>query len=454
VALKEKVYLESLGCPKNLVDSESIAGHLHRGGFTFTTRREEASIIIVNTCAFIKEAVREAVGTITSLLQLKRNGACRTLVVAGCLPQRYGAAFFASRPELSNVDLVITPADLPRLAQLLRRHKAADSRCARSTVRRHASVTLRSAPRLRATPSHTAYLKIAEGCSHRCSFCTIPAIKGPYRSRSPRSIIAEAQRCVAQGAVEINLIAQDTTFYGRDRRTSADLATLVRRLCRIEGLRWIRLLYCHPDHFSKNLIAAVRDEEKVCCYLDLPLQHISDPVLKKMGRRKKSAGINKLITEMRKAIPSLWLRTTVMVGFPGETEADFSRLLDFIRETEFEHLGAFRYSDEEGTRALRMGEKIPPAVVEERYHRIMSAQSRISLKKNRSLIGSRQTVMVEGTDRTQGTAAGRTFFQAPEIDGIVYLTGGKVSPGAMVEATITGASEYDLYGEPVKPGKT
>jgi ribosomal protein S12 methylthiotransferase len=453
VALKEKVYLESLGCPKNLVDSEVIAGHLQSGGFAFTTRREEASIIIVNTCAFIKEAVQEAVGTIKSLLQLKKNGACRTLVVAGCLPQRYGASFFTSRPDLSDVDLLIEPADLPRLAHVLRHHKTVDSRCAYPTVRRRVSISGRSVPRLRATPSHTAYLKIAEGCSHRCSFCTIPAIKGPYRSRSPRSIVAEAQSLAARGVKEINLIAQDTTFYGRDLRTTADLATLVRRLCCIENLRWIRLLYCHPDHFSKNLIAAVRDEEKVCCYIDLPLQHISDPVLIKMGRRKKSAGIKKFINEIRKAIPSLWLRTTVMVGFPGETEEDFNHLLDFIKETEFEHLGAFRYSDEEGTRAFRMGGKIPPAVVEERYHRIMSAQSRISLKKNRSLIGSRQTVMVEGTDRKQGTATGRTFFQAPEIDGIVYLDGCRAQPGELVEAIITGASAYDLFAEPFKSGK-
>ncbi len=451
--MKEKVYLESLGCPKNLVESEALAGYLQSGGFTFTTCREEASIIIVNTCAFIKDAVQEAVGAITSLLQLKRNGACRTLVVAGCLPQRYGASFFTADPDLSGVDLIIGPADLPRIAQLLRHHTSADSRCTDPTVSRHASIAGRSAPRLRATPSHTAYLKIAEGCSHRCAFCTIPAIKGPYRSRSPRSIVAEAQSLAAQGVQEINLIAQDTTFYGRDLRTTSDLATLVRRLCRVEGLRWIRLLYCHPDHFSKNLIAAVRDEEKACCYIDLPLQHISDPVLKKMGRRKRSAGIKKLINEMRKTIPSLWLRTTVMVGFPGETEEDFSRLLDFIKETEFEHLGAFRYSDEEGTRAFRMGAKVPPAVVEERYHRIMTAQSRISLKKNRALIGSPQMVLVEGIDRKQRAATGRTFFQAPEIDGIVYLTGENVSPGAMIEATITGASEYDLFAQPITSGK-
>ncbi len=446
--MKEKVYLESLGCPKNLVDSESIAGYLREGGFTFTARREEAAIIIVNTCAFIKAAVQEATDTISSLLRLKEKGSCRTLAVAGCLPQRYGTSFFTDRPDLRGVDLLIGPSDLPRIAHLLRERTAPDSRCAFSRPLPRTSPPVRSAPRLRATPSHTAYLKIAEGCSHRCAFCTIPAIKGPYRSRSPQSIASEAKLLAAQGVKEINLIAQDTTFYGGG--TGADLASLLRRLCRIEGLAWIRLLYCHPDYFSKELIEAVRDEEKVCSYIDLPLQHISDAILKKMGRRKKSAGIRKLLHEMRRSIPGLRLRTTVMVGFPGETEKDFDLLLDFIREAEFEHLGAFRYSDEEGTRAYSMGGKVPAAVVEERYHRVMSAQSRISLKKNQALIGSRQTVMVEGIDRKQGMATGRTFFQAPDIDGIVYLTGGKASPGAMVEATITGASEYDLDGEPVR----
>jgi len=451
--LKEKVYLESLGCPKNLVDSEVIAGYLLNSGFTFTTRREEAAIIIVNTCAFIKEAVREALATIGSLLQLKKNGTCRTLVVAGCLPQRYGASFFTAHPDLIGVDLLIGLADLPRIAHLLQELKTPGSRCALTPARRRTSLTGCSVPRMRATPSHTAYLKIAEGCSHRCSFCTIPSIKGPYRSRSPRSIIAEGKLCAAQGVKEINLIAQDTTFYGRDLAATADLATLVRKLCRIEGLSWIRLLYCHPDHFSKNLIAAIRDEEKVCSYIDLPLQHISDPVLLKMGRRKKSAGIRKLIHELRKSIPRLWLRTTVMVGFPGETEEDFNLLLDFINEAEFEHLGAFRYSDEEGTRAFRIAGKVPPAVVEERYHRVMSAQSRISLQKNRSLIGSHQMVLIEGCDRKRGMATGRTYFQAPEIDGLVYLTQHRAQPGELVDVIITGTSEYDLYGEPVRHRK-
>ena len=453
MALKEKVYLESLGCPKNLVDSEVIAGYLQEGGFALTTRRAEAAVIIVNTCAFITAAVQEAVDTISSLLRLKEKGSCRRLVVAGCLPQRYGTSFFTDRPDLRGVDLLIGPSDLHRIAHLLRELTAPDSRCAFSRALPRTALPGRAAPRMRATPSHTAYLKIAEGCSHRCAFCTIPAIKGPYRSRSPRSIVSEAKLLAAQGVKEINLIAQDTTFYGSDLGTGADPASVLRKLCRIEGLTWIRLLYCHPDHFSKDLIEAVRDEEKVCSYIDLPLQHISDALLQKMGRRKRSAGIRKLIHDMRASIPGLRLRTTVMVGFPGETKKDFDLLLDFIREAEFEHLGAFRYSDEECTRAYSMEGKVPAAVVEERYHRVMSAQSRISLKKNRALIGSHQAVLVEGVNGRRGSATGRTFFQAPEIDGMVYLTRNRAQRGELVEAIITGASAYDLYGEPSTSGK-
>ena len=450
--MKGKVYLESLGCPKNLVDSEVIAGYLAAGGFTFTTRREEAEIIIVNTCAFIKDATDEALATIRSLIPLKREGRCRTFVVAGCLPERYGREFFTGNPDLHAVDLLLGPAELPSIAQLLSKRKAPGTQTAPPSVRQPAFLPDHTTPRLHATPSHTAYLKIAEGCSHRCSFCTIPAIKGPYRSRQPRSVVAEAELWAARGVREINLIAQDTTFYGRDLSPKSDLASLLRQLSRIKDLTWIRLLYCHPDHFSTDLMAAISEEEKVCSYVDLPLQHISDAILKKMGRIKKGAGIRKLINALRKTIPHLWLRTTVMVGFPGETEEDFNLLMDFLCEVAFEHLGAFRYSDEEETGAYLLGKKVPAAIIEERYHRVMSAQSLISLAKNRALIGSRQKVLIEGTDRESGRLTGRTFFQAPEIDGIVYLDRGSAAPGELLEVTITAASEYDLSAEPARGG--
>ena len=450
--MKGKVYLESLGCPKNLVDSEVIAGYLVSSGFTFTTRREEAEIIIVNTCAFIKDATEEALSTIRSLIPLKQEGRCRTFVVAGCLPERYGRKFFTDSPDLKEVDLLIGSAELPNIAQLLLKRKAADKKIFSSSARQPAFLPDHSTPRILATPSHTAYLKIAEGCSHRCSFCTIPAIKGPYRSRQPQSVVADAARWAARGVREINLIAQDTTFYGSDLSPKSDLASLLRQLSRIEELTWIRLLYCHPDHFSKDLMTVISEEEKICSYIDLPLQHISDTILKKMGREKKGAGIRKLIKALRKNIPHLWLRTTVMVGFPGETDEDFNLLMDFLCEVAFEHLGAFRYSDEEETGAYLLGKKVPAAIIEERYHRVMSAQSLISLAKNRALIGSRQKVLIEGTDRNSGRLTGRTFFQAPEIDGIVYLDRGSAAPGELLEVTITAASEYDLSAEPARGG--
>ncbi|MCK5256916.1 MAG: 30S ribosomal protein S12 methylthiotransferase RimO, partial [Deltaproteobacteria bacterium] len=302
-------------------------------------------------------------------------------------------------------------------------------------------------PRILSTPNHTAYVKIAEGCSHRCSFCTIPTIKGPYQSRPPESIITEVKNLAEKGTKEINLIAQDTTFYGKDLTNKKDLAYLLKQLSKIESIEWIRMLYCHPDHFSHDLINTIKEEEKICNYIDLPLQHISDDILKRMGGSKDSTKIRKLIKEIRKNIPNLWIRTTFMVGFPGETEKDFNILMDFAREVEFEHLGAFRYSNEEGTKAYRLKGKVPAHVIEERYHTLMSLQSNISLKKNQRLIGSLQRVLIEGINEENDMLLGRTFFQAPDIDGIVYVAEGEAAIGEMVEVRITDASEYDLFGE-------
>jgi ribosomal protein S12 methylthiotransferase len=250
-----------------------------------------------------------------------------------------------------------------------------------------------------------------------------------------------------QGVKEINLIAQDTTFYGKDLAGKKDLALLLRQLSRINGIEWIRILYCHPDHFSKDLMEVIKEEDKICNYIDLPLQHISDRVMKRMGRGKDSSTVRKLITEMRETIPHLWIRTSLIVGFPGETEDDFNLLMDFIREIEFEHLGAFRYSNEEGTKAYRLKGKVPAEVIEERYHTLMSTQAAISLKKNQRLVGSRQRVLVEGFSEEEVALLGRTAFQAPDIDGVVYIDKGESAPGEMVKVEITGASEYDLFAE-------
>ena len=302
-------------------------------------------------------------------------------------------------------------------------------------------------PRIRATPSHTAYVKIAEGCSHRCTFCTIPLIKGPYQSRPPESILTEVKTLAEEGVKEINLIAQDTTFYGNDLTPKTDLAHLLHQLSSIEKLRWIRLLYCHPDHLSSDLLSVIKKEVKICNYIDLPLQHSSDTILQRMGRGKNNRQIKSIIAGLRESIPGIWIRTTIIVGFPGETSDDFNLLMDFVTEIEFEHLGAFKYSNEEGTRAYTYGNTVPPDIIEGRYHRLLSTQSSIAFKKNQALIGTRQTVLIEGVDKETGLLSGRTFFQAPDIDGIVFIIQGTAPIGAMVEIAITDASEYDLFGE-------
>jgi ribosomal protein S12 methylthiotransferase len=441
--LKEKVYLESLGCAKNLVDSEVIAGCLQKYGYTFTTSKEEADIIIVNTCAFIKDASQEAVDTILNLALLKKEGNCRRLVVAGCLPQRYGKQLVH---ELKEVDLFVGVGEFPRIGELLEAERREPS-----FHPLHISTPTflldHTTPRILSTPLYTAYVKIAEGCAHHCSFCTIPQIKGPYQSRPPESITAEVKMLVAKGVKEINLIAQDTTFYGRDLTHKKDLPYLLKQLSQIEGIEWIRVLYTHPDHLSNDLIKIIGEEEKIVNYIDLPLQHISNRILKRMGREKDSTKIRELITELRRNIPNLSLRTTFMVGFPGETDKDFGLLIDFVKEIEFEHLGAFRYSDEEETKAYRFAWKVSVQVIDERYHTLMFTQSQISLKNNQKLIGSTQKVLVESTSSETGMPFGRTSFQAPEIDGIVYLHKGNAVVGEMVEVKVTDASEYDLHAE-------
>jgi len=445
--LKATVYLESLGCAKNLVDSEIIAGHLNKSGYGFTTAEEDADIIIVNTCAFIEDAVQEALATIKKLAAMKQEGNCRKLVVAGCLPQRYGNKLTVKSSDLNQVDLFVGVGEFHKIAQLLEEKPGDPTQGGKLHLEGTAFLPDHTTPRIRATASHTAYLKIAEGCSHLCSFCTIPAIKGPYRSRKPESIIAEGQMLSQSGVKEVNLIAQDTTAYGYDLPGKTDLSYLLKHLSRDTDLEWIRILYGHPKHLSRDVLTVMGEEEKVCNYIDLPLQHISDAVLDKMARRTKATMIKKMVGEMRKIIPDLWLRTTFIVGFPGETDDDFGQLLEFAKEVEFEHLGAFKYSDEEGTKAHGLKNKVQPQVIEDRFHQLMSAQALISLNKNQALIGTTQRVLIEGVDSTSGMLTGRTSFQAPDIDGIVFITKGSAPAGMLVEVTITDAAAYDLFGE-------
>jgi len=424
-----------------------MLGSLLQGGYAFTTDKDEANIIIVNTCAFISDATQEALEIIATLIPLKKNGVCRKLVVAGCLPQRYGSNLTRKFTELNGVDLFVGVGDFPNIAELLLNAERGTPHPSPFYLDAPPFLLDHTTPRIRATPSHTAYVKIAEGCSHRCTFCTIPLIKGPYRSRLSESIFTEVHTLAEEGVKEINLIAQDTTFYGNDLTPRTDLAHLLKMLSPIEKLTWIRILYCHPNHLTSDLISVIGKEATICNYIDLPLQHSSNAILKKMGRRIENKEIRKLIAELREKIPGIWIRTTLIVGFPGETTDDFNLLMEFVNEIEFEHLGVFRYSNEEGTASCRYGNPVPPDIIEERYHQVMSAQASIAFKKNQALIGTRQTVLIEGVDTENGLLSGRTFFQAPDIDGIVYITKGTASTGDMVELSIIDASEYDLFGE-------
>ena len=440
----DKIYLVSLGCAKNLVDSEVIQGTLVTSGYTLTRDKEAAEIIIVNTCAFIEEATREAISTILELSEQKRVGACRYLVVCGCLPQRYKEALLQELPE---VDLFLGTGEFQHIAQHLKTLKQGHYKSKVFTAR-PTYLLNPGTPRILATPGYTAYVKIAEGCSHHCTYCIIPEIRGPYKSRSPQSIAAEVKNLAARGVREINLIAQDTTYYGLDSSCGSGLAGLLKKLVKIPDIRWIRLLYCHPHNLTEELISILAGKQTVCNYLDLPLQHISDPVLKRMGRRTTTTQIQELLQMIRSRVPAIALRTTLMVGFPGETEKDFAQLRSFVQTFAFEHLGIFRYRDEEGTAACKLTPKVPEGVKEERYHDIMTLQSGISRKKNRRRAGQRIEVLVEGASSSPKYALqGRAAFQAPEVDGVIFIEKGKASAGSFVKVRITKGLTYDLVGE-------
>jgi len=438
--MKETVCLVSLGCPKNLVDSEVMLGLLSEGGHPLTRDPSKAEILIVNTCSFIQDASQEAIDTILQLARYKKEGRCKRLVVAGCLPQRYGNAL---EKELPEVDLFIGTGTFQKLPQILSQESNKKSYLTLSTF-----LYDEKTPRILSTPSFTAYLKIAEGCSKYCTFCTVPKIRGPYRSRRPSSILKEAQRLAGQGVQEIILIAQDTTAYGEDLKEEANLETLLETLVKVRGLHWIRILYAYPKarYFTEGLLAVIAQEEKICPYLDIPIQHIDDGILKRMGRQSKGKEIQDLIEKIRTFIPKISLRSSLIVGFPGETETQFNRLLQFVEETQFDHLGVFKYSREEGTPASRLPKQVSDEVKEERMGILMECQRKISLKKNRQMIGERVEVFVEARDEKKRILRGRLRTQAPEIDGCVFLKG-EAKPGNRVMVRIMQAYPYDLKGK-------
>ncbi len=435
------VHMISLGCPKNLVDSEVMLGLLSRNRYTITPDETRAEVIIINTCSFIREATEESIDTILRVSRHKREGLCQRLIVCGCLPQRYGAQLLDEFPE---VDLFIGTGQFHLIDSLI------ESAPQKIYMENNPSFLYDDqTPRLISTPNHTAYVKIAEGCSRACSFCTVPKLRGRYRSRNPASVIEEVSQLARAGIKEIVIVSQDTTSYGRDLGKGASLEALLRDMVKIEGIEWIRLLYFYPDprKLTDGLMEVIAREEKICKYIDLPIQHIDDGILEAMKRGITGSKLRQLIDTLRRRITGLTLRTSLIVGFPGETEARFRRLMEFIEEVQFDRMGVFRYSPEEGTAAASLGNQVPEEIKEARYRQIMQLQANISLRKNIGLIGTVQRVLVEGyCPETHYLLRGRMASQAPDIDGEVYITKGTAS-SRMVNLRVTHVSEYDVIGE-------
>ncbi|WP_173195912.1 30S ribosomal protein S12 methylthiotransferase RimO [Geobacter sp. SVR] len=433
----------SLGCPKNLVDAEVMLGVMARQNYEITTDEKEADVIIVNTCSFIKEAKQESIDAILDLAERKHDGRCHTLIVSGCLPQRYQEELARELPE---VDIFIGTGDYPRIAEILAEKGATDEQL--RYVGDPDYIYDESLPRLNSSPAWYSYLKIGEGCSNCCSYCIIPQLRGAYRSRPLEALVAEAEALAARGVKELNIISQDITRYGSDLEEEITLETLLRRLVAIDGIRWVRLLYAYPDGIDEGLIALIRDEPKICKYLDIPIQHISDPVLQRMKRRSSEQQIRDLITTLRREIPGIALRTSLIVGFPGEAIEDFNSLMEFVEQTQFDRLGVFCYSREEGTPAALMPNQVSERIKRERYRKLMRTQARLSFRRNRALIGRTEQVIVEGySEETELLLKGRSSRQAPDIDGQVYITAGNAEVGDIVTLKITDSSDYDLIGE-------
>jgi len=436
----EKVHLISLGCPKNLIDSELMLGALTRSGYALTSEPAEAEVLVVNTCAFIESAKQESIDTILAAAELKRGKPGRRLVVAGCLAQRYGAELRELMPE---VDIFVGTGNFLDLPDLLRRTETPEKRPVPYPGAAHLLPSLES-PRLLAGESFSAYLKVSEGCNHQCAFCIIPKIRGRHESRPLDDLLAETRSLVARGVREINLIAQDLTAYGRDLNPPVTLAALLRSLAAVDGLRWIRLLYCYPNLVTDELLDTIGALDRVVNYIDMPLQHADDGMLRAMRRERSGAALHRLLERIRGRIPGVALRTSFIVGFPGETAQAFDHLLDFVRTEQFDRVGVFTYSREEETAAFDLAGQVPESVKRARRAELMETQAEISLRKNRDLLGREVEVLVEGPapDSVAGPA-GRLATQAPEIDGAVFLTG-NAAPGQFVRARVERAMTYDV----------
>ncbi|MEE2780346.1 MAG: 30S ribosomal protein S12 methylthiotransferase RimO [Myxococcota bacterium] len=440
-----RVYFVSLGCPKNRVDSEIMLGELNRRDYQVVQSAEEADVLVVNTCGFVEDARAESIETIVELSGAKEAaGGDKQLVVAGCLTQRYSDEL---QKELPEVDLFLGTGEPARIGELLDQQMPAmkGPRKPLSLVGKPGYNYDAYSPRVMTTEPWTAYVKIAEGCSQRCAFCIIPRLRGGQKSRPMDDVVTEVRALAESGVREINLIAQDLTHYGHDLKNGTELEDLLRRLVKIDGIHWIRLLYAYPHNFTDGLIDVIASEDRIASYVDMPLQHIADPMLSRMRRRFSEADTRALVKRMRDRIPNLVFRTTFIVGHPGETQDEFQRLYDFVAESRFERMGVFKYSPEDGTRAARMPDHPMRIAKEDRHHKLMMLQQGISQEIQAALVGTEVDLLVEGVSKeTDLLLQGRTWGQAPEIDGLTYVNEGWAEPGAIVRAEIVDSGDYDL----------
>jgi len=439
----KRIHFVSLGCPKNRVDTETMLAQLP-GPYELTANAEEAEVIVVNTCAFVEEAKVESIDTILDMARMREEGKLKKLVVTGCLAQRYPTELAKDLPE---VDHFVGTNDLNVVAELLTGKKRKRLNVS-DPDRRGFDWDL---PRQASTPGYTTYLKVAEGCSNTCAFCIIPTLRGPQRSRSIDSCVAEARALAEKGVVEFNLIAQDLTAYGYDLEPRSNVTDLLKALAAVDGIRWIRLLYAYPRNFPRGLIDLMGSEPKIVPYLDMPLQHISESVLKRMKRGTSADQVRRRVAEIRERVPHVTFRTTFIVGFPGETDAEYRELLDFVRESRFDRVGVFAYSQEEGTPAADMPDQVPDEVKKARLDELMFTQRGISRELNKALIGREVEVLVEGhSDESDLVWVGRTSQQAPEIDGITYVSGFEedLKPGTILQGRVEQVTDYDLVVGP------
>ncbi|MFH0840028.1 MAG: 30S ribosomal protein S12 methylthiotransferase RimO [Candidatus Omnitrophota bacterium] len=441
---KTKVGIISLGCPRNLVDSEILLGILEDNGFQIS-ELVEADIGIINTCAFIDEAKRESIDMILEVIDLKKKGRLSKVIVAGCLAERYGKALMKDMPE---VDGFIGCGDIEKIGALI--GKLNNNEAVSEISKTHSFIYSHTHPRVKITPPHYMYVKISEGCRNRCSFCVIPDIKGDYRSRPLESVINEVEDASQCAHIsEINLVGQDTTLFGADTAGKPKITELLKQLCAFNKYkRWIRLLYTYPSHIDDGLISLFADEKSLCKYIDLPVQHINDRILKAMNRHMSKQDICGIIEKIRKIIPGVTLRSSIIVGFPGETEKEFKELVDFVKDVKFERLGVFTYSREEGTPAYSYKDQISEIVKLERFNTLMSLQKDIAEDINRSFLGKTIDVLIDEKDGdSTDSYIGRTEGDAPEVDGEVFVKGRGLKPGDFVKVKIAGTLEYDLIGE-------